>query len=44
MRERVEERTGGNREFTGKACAKGAAGVAEVSPFGSRGFSWGTET
>ena len=26
MGERVEERTGGNGEFTGKACAKGAAG------------------
>lgn len=40
----MEERTGGNREFTGKACAKGAAGVAEDSPLGSRGSSWGAET
>ncbi len=31
MGERVEERTGGNREFTGEAYTKGATGVAKVS-------------
>lgn len=40
MGERVEERTGGNRKFTGKACAQGAAGVAGVSSFGRWGLSW----
>lgn len=40
MGERVEERTGGNREFTGEAYAQGAAGVAEVSLIQELGFSW----
>lgn len=31
------ERTGGNREFTGEACAKVPLAVAEVSLLGARG-------
>ena len=40
MGEKVEERTGGNREFTGKAYAKGAVGMAEVSLIQELGLSW----
>lgn len=31
MGEKVEERTGGNREFTGEAYAKGAMGMRSLS-------------
>ena len=40
MGEKVEERTGGNREFTGKAYAMGAVGRAEVSLIQELGLSW----
>lgn len=38
MGEKVEERTWGDREFTGEAYATGAVGTAEVSSF----RSWGS--